>query len=366
MTSETSTVGPLHGLRVVEFAGLGPAPFACMLLADMGADVITIDRPGKKPGDPTNIVGRGRRNAVADLKDPAAQDEVKTLLAGADVLVEGFRPGVMERLGLGPDDLHTGLIFARMTGWGQTGPLAQQAGHDINYIGLTGVLHAIGPSDGPPVPPLNLIGDYGGGSLYLVVGILAALLERERSGKGQVVDAAITDGTLSLMTHFFSSTLRGTHNEKRGTNLLDGGAPFYGVYETADQRYVSVGPLEPQFFAVLCEKLGIDIALRDAQADRKRWPELRRSMEQAFRCRTREEWSTLFENTDACVAPILALSEVSTHPHHVARGAFVDVNGVIQPAPAPRFSRSTSCVRCTGLSVPTNLSTDSLEWSSQR
>ncbi|MDO9570610.1 MAG: CaiB/BaiF CoA-transferase family protein [Hydrogenophaga sp.] len=366
MTSDTSTGGPLHGLRVVEFAGLGPAPFACMLLADMGADVVTIDRPGKRLGDPTNIVGRGRRTAVADLKDAADRDKVKTLLAGADVLVEGFRPGVMERLGLGPDDLHAGLIYSRMTGWGQTGPLAQQAGHDINYIALTGALHAIGPREGPPVPPLNLIGDYGGGSLYLVVGILAALLERQRSGKGQVVDAAITDGTLSLMTHFFASALRGTHTEQRGTNLLDGGAPFYGVYETADQRYVSVGPIEPPFFAILCEKLEIDIALRDAQSDRSRWPQLRRSMEQAFRRRTRNEWMVMLENTDACVTPVLALSEVSAHPHHIARGAFVEIEGLIQPAPAPRFSRTASSVRHGVPSATTELAAVCLEWAAPR
>jgi len=340
--------GPLAGLRVLEFAGLGPAPFACMLLSDMGADVITIDRPARRLGDRSDITGRGRTVVLTDLKDPGSREEVLGLLARADVLVEGFRPGVMERLGLGPDEAlrrNPRLVYGRMTGWGQHGPLAQAAGHDINYIALTGALHAIGPAGGAPVPPLNLVGDYGGGSLYLVVGILAALLESQRSGQGQVVDAAIVDGVNSLMSLFATSAMRGTFREERGTNALDGGAPYYGSYATADGRHVCIGPIEPQFFAELCERLGVDPALRDAQHDRARWPALRAEFERLFRTRGRDEWTALFDGSDACVAPVLALSEAPAHPHHGAREAFVDVEGVRQPAPAPRFSRTPSRVQ---------------------
>ncbi len=340
--------GPLAGLRVVEFAGIGPGPFACMLLSDMGADVVTIDRPGKKLGDRHNIVGRGRSVVLADLKDTAARDDVLALLAQADVLVEGFRPGVMERLGLGPDAVaarNPRLVYGRITGWGQTGPLAQAAGHDINYIALTGALHAIGPKDGPPSPPLNLVGDYAGGSLYLVSGILAALHERQRSGRGQVVDAAITDGAISMMSTFATMALRGSFVEQRGSNLLDGGAPYYGSYRTADGEYVSIGPIEPQFFAELCERIGVAEALRGAQGDRSAWPALRAEFERLFATRTQADWCTLLEGSDACFAPVLPLSQARQHAHNQAREAFVDVGGVVQPAPAPRFSRTPSQVQ---------------------
>jgi alpha-methylacyl-CoA racemase len=340
----TTTQGPLRGLRVVEFAGLGPGPFACMLLADMGADVVTVQRAGAPVGDPRNIVQRGRTVLAADLKSPEDREHVLQLLEHADVLVEGFRPGVMERLGLGPDDVaahNPRLIYGRMTGWGQEGPLAQAAGHDINYIAVTGALHAIGPRE-RPVPPLNLLGDYGGGSLYLVTGILAALHEARRSGQGQVVDAAITDGALSLMTLVASQSLRGRWSDRREDNVLDGGTPFYAVYETADGRFMSVGALEPQFFAQLCELVGVPQDLRDAQDERARWPALRDALAAIFRTRTRDAWAQLLEGTDACCAPVLTLAEAAAHPHHAARAAFTDVAGVPQPAPAPRFSRTPS------------------------
>ena len=347
MTTSTAS-GPLVGLRVIEFAGIGPGPFACMLLSDMGADVVTIDRPNKKLGDKTNITGRGRSIVLCDLKNPDGLDQVLQLLEKADVLVEGFRPGVMERLGLGPEDVVKRcprLIYGRMTGWGQHGTLTQAAGHDLNYIAITGALHAIGSFEGPPVPPLNLVGDYGGGSLYLIVGILAALQERHRSGRGQVVDAAMSDGVISLMTNFVAHSLRGLFKEQRGSNMLDGGAPYYGVYETADKKYVSIGPIEPQFFAEICLRLNINPDLHSVQHDRKRWPELRAEFERIFKSRSREEWTTLLEGTDTCFAPVLALSEATTHPHNLARQAFIDIDGVKQPAPAPRFSRTPSIVQ---------------------
>lgn len=340
--------GPLAGLKVVEFAGLGPGPFACMLLSDMGADVVTIDRPARKFADRTDITGRGRTVVLADLKNPSQREDVLRLLDNADVLVEGFRPGVMERLGLGPDVVaqrNPRLVYGRMTGWGQQGPLAQAAGHDINYIALTGALHAIGPAGGAPVPPLNLVGDYGGGSLYLVVGILAALHEVRRSGRGQVVDAAITDGVNSLMSLFATGALRGTFTEARGSNMLDGGAPYYGTYETADGKHVCIGPIEPQFFADLCERLGVSPPLRDAQHNRQAWPALRSELVRIFRSRTRDAWTALLEGSDACFAPVLALSEAPAHAHHRAREAFVELDGVRHPAPAPRFSRTPSAIQ---------------------
>lgn len=336
--------GPLAGLKVVEFAGIGPGPYACMLLSDMGAEVATIDRPGKLP-PPEQITARGRRVVHADLKDPAARDAVLRLLDAADVLVEGFRPGVMERLGLGPDAVlarNPRLVYGRMTGWGQQGPLAQSAGHDINYIAITGALHAIGPRNAAPVPPLNLLGDFGGGSMFLVVGILAALQERSHSGQGQVVDAAISDGTLSLMTYFSAAARLGQFQERRASNRLDGGAPYYGVYETADGGHMALGAIEPQFFAELCERLGLPPSLRQIQDDRARWPELRATLAAVFRTRTRAQWSTLLEGTDACCVPVLPLSEALRHPHHQARQAATLVDGALRPAAAPRFSRTPS------------------------
>jgi alpha-methylacyl-CoA racemase len=340
--------GPLSGLRVIEFAGIGPGPFACMLLSDMGAEVIRIDRPGARPGDATDIITRGRQTVLLDLKAPDDCRQALDLLAHADVLVEGFRPGVMERLGLGPQDVarrNPRLVYGRMTGWGQHGPLAQAAGHDINYIALSGALAAIGERGRAPVPPLNLVGDYGGGSLYLVVGILAAVLEARRSGMGQVVDAAICDGVLSLMSVFQMRSLHGTYREERGSNLLDGGAPYYTTYETADHAWVSLGPIEPKFFALLCDKIGLPSEWRDAQQDRARWPALRDALTAIFKTRTCAAWCELLEGTDACFAPVLPLSEALRHPHMQARGALVEVDGVPQPAPAPRFSRTPSSIQ---------------------
>lgn len=340
--------GPLKGVRVVEFAGLGPGPFACMLLSDMGADVVTIDRPGKTLGEVTNIVGRGRSVIQADLKRADERDRVLDLLARADVLVEGFRPGVMERLGLGPDVVaarNPRLVYGRMTGWGQEGPNAHMAGHDINYIALAGPLHAIGQAGGPPTPPLNLVGDYGGGSLYLALGIVAALFESRQSGKGQVVDAAITDGAFSMMTQFVSEALRGTFGPQRGANRLDGGVPYYAVYETADGEHMAVGAIEPKFFAILCERLNLKDGLREAQNDRSRWPELRQEFERIFRTRTRAEWTEVFEGSDACASPVLSLADAMAHPQQAARRAVVEIEGVRQPAPAPRFSRTSAAIQ---------------------
>lgn len=348
--------GPLRGLRIVEFAGLGPAPFACMLLADMGADVVLVDRPGACVADPLQIVNRGRTLVHADLKAPADKDRVLTLLDEADVLVEGFRPGVMERLGLGPDvvmDRNSRLVYARMTGWGQDGPLAKTAGHDINYIAMTGALAAIGPKD-RPTPPLNLLGDYAGGSLFLALGVLAAVHEARNSGLGQVVDAAITDGVIQLMTHFIAQRQRGRFTEQRESNMLDGGAPWYGVYRTADGQHVGVGAIEPQFFALFVDRLGLDGVWKKAQHDESLWAGLREAIAAALESRTRAEWEKRFMGSDACVSPVLTLSEAMVHPHNLARGNFVNLDGVVHPAPAPRFSRTpTSAVAA----PPSGLST---------
>lgn len=338
--------GPLAGVRVVEFAGIGPAPFACMMLADMGAEMVTLVRPGAPPFSPSQFAFRGRHRVQVNLKDPSDREHALELLDKADIAVEGFRPGVMERLGLGPDVVHArnpGLIYGRMTGWGQTGPLAAAAAHDINYIAITGALHAIGTRN-DPVPPLNLLGDYGGGSLYLVVGLLAALNERRNSGLGQVIDAAICDGVLSLMTPQAGRYLSGRDVQARESNLLDGGSACYGVYRTSDDEHVSIGAIEPEFHARLCALLGIDPALRDDK-DPARDRRFRQALEETFATRTRAQWCELLEGTDACFAPVLRLSEARTHPHLVARSAFADVGGVVQPAAAPRFSRTPSRVR---------------------
>jgi len=347
MKSESPS-GPLRGLRVVEFAGIGPGPFACMLLSDMGADVVTIDRPGKKLGEPHNITGRGRSVVLADLKDAAAREQVFELLEKADVLIEGYRPGVMERLGFGPDAVlarNPRIVYGRMTGWGQEGPLAQAAGHDLNYIAISGALHAIGPKDGAPVPPLNLIGDYGGGSLYLIVGVLAALREVGISGDGQVVDAAMSDGAASLMTNFVSQQIRGVFGETRGSNLLDGGAPYYRVYETADGEHVTLGAIEPQFFSDFCERVGVPSELHHAQNDRAQWPRLHDEFARIFKQKTQQEWTAALEGTDVCFAPVLPLSLAQAHPHNRARNTFVELEGIRQPAPAPRFSRTPSRIQ---------------------
>jgi alpha-methylacyl-CoA racemase len=343
-------MGPLKGLRVIELAGIGPGPFCAMLLADMGADVVRIDRTeasglGVPMDKRYEINGRNRRSVALDLKSPAGRQAVMRLIAGADILIEGFRPGVAERLGLGPADCHAinpRLVYGRMTGFGQSGPMAQAAGHDLNYIALTGALHAIGPAGGKPVPPLNLVGDYGGGALYLAMGLLAALHERTQSGRGQVVDAAMVDGAASLASIFYGMTASGRWSGKRGDNLLDGGAPFYDTYETSDGKYVSIGALEPKFFAEMAERIGMDARFIKGQYDRKLWPEMRAEMTRILRGKTRDEWCTALEGSDACFAPVLSIDEAPKHPHAQARQAFIDVAGVVQPGPAPRFDRSTA------------------------
>lgn len=338
--------GPLTGIRVVELAGLGPCPHAAMLLADLGADVVRVDRPG--PASPLSDPGRdlllrGRRTVVVDLKAEEGVRQVLELAGRADVLLEGFRPGVAERLGLGPDPCRAAnprLVYGRVTGWGQDGPLAARAGHDLNYLGLTGALAAIGRDGERPVPPLNLVADFGGGSMLLVVGVLAALLERERSGSGQVVDAAMVDGVALLSQMLWSFRAQGAWADARGTNLLDGGAPFYDTYACADGRHVAVGALEPQFYARLLEGLGLAGADLPDQLDRAGWPALRAVFARAFAARSRAAWTSVFAGVDACVTPVVELAEVADEPHLVARGTFVSPGGVQQAAPAPRFSRT--------------------------
>lgn len=360
--------GPLSGLKVVEFAGLGPAPFACMLLSDMGAEVVTIERPGYVPSGPEDIVDRGRKVVIGDLKNENSLIKILELIDGADVLVEGFRPGVMERLGLGPTDLakrNPRLIYGRMTGWGQEGPLSLLAGHDANYISIAGALHAIGQEGGGPVLPLNLVGDYGGGSMFLITGILAALFERQTSGKGQVIDAAITDGTTSLMSHFFASLAKGDYIEKRGSNMLDGGLPYYTVYETSDAKHLSVGPLEPKFFNEFANKLGLSKKLTQAHQQKEFWPELRAELTKIFKSNTRDYWAKFFEGSDACVAPILSMSEADQHEHNQYRQTIVQVNGVKQPAPAPRFSRTPSTIQMSSLQTNEEFEQLIAQWKSK-
>jgi len=341
-------MGPLAGLRVVELASIGPGPMCAMLLADLGADVLRIDRTEPSGlGVPVDkrfeVTGRNRRSIALDFKQPAGIEAALRLIDKADVLIEGWRPGVAERLGLGPADCHArhpGLVYGRMTGFGQQGPLAQAAGHDINYIALTGALHAIGTAD-KPIPPLNLVGDYGGGALYLAFGLMAALYERQQSGQGQVVDAAMVDGAGSLMSIFHGLVAAGRWDpSRRRANLLDGGAPFYDTYETADGRHVALGPLEPKFFAELAQRIGLPEHFVKRQYDARLWPELREAMTAAFKGKTRDEWCALLEGTDVCFAPVLSITEAPAHHHAAARGAFIEVDGVQQAAPAPRFSRS--------------------------
>lgn len=339
--------GPLNGLKAVEFVGLGPGPFCAMLLADLGAEVIRIDRHGATGalGLPAcfDIAARGRRSLALDLRDPAGREAALQLVARADVLIEGYRPGVMERLGLGPDECHARnprLVYGRMTGWGQTGPLSQTAGHDIDYLALSGALHAIGPAGGRPVPPLNYVADYGGGAMLLAVGVLAALHEARTSGRGQVVDAAMTEGASLLSALFQGLRAAGAWTGRRGDNLIDGGAPFYDTYACADGRFVAVGALEPQFQSELLQRLGIDDLELAPPIQRDRWPQLRERLTACFAGRTRDEWCAVFDGSDACVAPVLDWDEAPRHPQHVARGAFVEIDGVVQAAPAPRFSRT--------------------------
>jgi alpha-methylacyl-CoA racemase len=341
-------MGPLAGFRIVEMAGLGPAPFCGMLLADMGADIVRIDRIGEADlgirRDPRfDVPSRGKRSVAIDLKSDAGRNAALKLIARADALIEGFRPGVMERLGLGPEAcraLNPGLVYGRLTGWGQDGPLAQAAGHDLNYIALTGALEAIGPADIPPVAPLNLIGDYGGGSLYLAFGVACALLERSRTGLGQVVDAAIVDGVSSMMAAIHGQRAGGSWREARGEHIVAGAAPWNTVYETADGRYVTVCAIEARFYAVLLAKLGLDAGALPDRMERSHWPQLRRRFETIFRSRTRDQWCELLEGTDACFAPVLALAEVGDHRHMRARELLQSVDEIVQPAPAPRMSRT--------------------------
>ena len=337
--------GPLEGVRVVELAGLAPGPFACMVLADLGADVLRLERAGEAPL--TDVLGRGRRSVVADLKSPQGVALVLRLVEAADVLVEGFRPGVAERLGVGPQQCHDrnpALVYGRMTGWGQSGPLAARAGHDINYLGLAGGLDPIGRAGHPPTVPLNLVADFGGGGMLLAVGVLAALVERGVSGQGQVVDAAMVDGAALLTTHLHGLRAAGAWQGPRGTNLLDGGAPFYDTYETADGGYMAVGALEPRFYAALLEGLGLDAAEVPSREDPTAWPELRSVLATAFASRTREDWTRVFADVDACVTPVLGPGEAPSDPHALARETFVEVAGVVQPSPAPRFSRTPGSV----------------------
>ncbi|MEU6841868.1 CaiB/BaiF CoA-transferase family protein [Streptomyces sp. NPDC046716] len=342
--------GPLAGVRVVELAGIGPGPFAAMLLADLGADVVRVDRPGGGGlaiNPEYDITNRNKRSVVVDLKAEGGAERVLGLVDRADVLIEGYRPGVAERLGVGPAVCHARnpkLVYGRMTGWGQDGPLAQRAGHDIAYIAPTGTLGMIGKADEPPTVPANLVGDFAGGSLYLVVGILAALHHARDTGAGQVVDAAIVDGTAHLTSMIHGMLAAGGWQDRRGANLLDGGCPFYGTYETTDGQYMAVGALEQQFYDEFIDLLGLaDTA--PARKDLTRWGELREAVSARFKERTREEWTAVFEGSDACVAPVLSLREAPGHPHLAARGTFVDHGGITQPAPAPRFTRTPTSVR---------------------
>ncbi len=355
-SSTDAARGPLKGLRIIEMVGLGPAPFCAMMFADMGAEVIRIAQR-RKPGasaplafaDPRHdLLARGRRSLALDLKKPEGKQIALRLIAQADALIEGFRPGVMERLGLSPDvcaACNPKLVYGRMTGWGQTGPLAKSAGHDINYVALTGALHGIGEAGGPPVPPINLLGDFGGGAMMLAFGVVCAMLEAQRSGLGQTIDAAIVDGTaaLSTMVHGFKAARQWSN--RRADNLLDGGEAFYTTYACADGRHISIGPLEPQFYTCLCQLLGLDESALPARDDPAQRPALRQRFAALFATRDRDHWCALLENTDACFAPVLDWDEAPRHPHNQARGVFIDVDGVTQPAPAPRFSRTPGAVQ---------------------
>ncbi|MFP6839427.1 MAG: CaiB/BaiF CoA-transferase family protein [Pseudohongiellaceae bacterium] len=337
-------MGPLKGIRVIEMAGIGPGPFCAMMLSDMGAEVVRIDRLSHKgAGSRANVLNRGRRSLALDLKTPQGVETTLALIDEADVLIEGFRPGVMERLGLGPEpclERNPKLVYGRMTGWGQSGPLAQAAGHDINYISIAGALGAMGYADRPPAPPLNLVGDFGGGAMYLLSGVLAALIERSNSGQGQVIDAAMTDGTASLLSPFFGLMAMNLWTTDRSSNKLDGGAHYYGSYECRDGKHISIGSIEPQFYALLLEKCEITDESFLAQQDQSGWPDLRNKLETLFKTKTRDDWCAIMEGTDVCFAPVLNLKEASHHPHNEARATYVDFEGVTQPAPAPRFSRT--------------------------
>ena len=354
----SSRQGPLAGIRIIELAGLGPAPFGAMLLGDMGAEVIRIDRTGGGVGigvkPEFDVLARNRKSVRLDIKHPEGKQALLRLLEQADGLIEGFRPGVLERLGLGPEELlkrNPRLVIGRMTGWGQNGPLAHTAGHDINYVALAGALYSIGSKGGLPVPPLNLVGDFGGGGLILAFGLVCALLEARGSGKGQVVDAAMVDGAALLTAGIHGMLAQGMFQEKRGETILNGGAPFYAVYECSDGEYVTIGSLEPQFFAELMKRLEIDLDVFGNRNDPRKWPDQREILETIFKSRTRQEWTELLQDTDVCFAPVLRMTEAPSHPHNKARGVFIDVEGFTQPAPAPRFSR-TPAGDCTPSSEP--------------
>jgi alpha-methylacyl-CoA racemase len=339
--------GPLSGVKIVEFAGIGPGPFCGMLLSDLGADVVRIDRKGGGRGSKFDVTARGRRSVALDLKTPEAVEACLTLMERADAAFEGFRPGVMERLGLGPEvalKRNPKLVFGRMTGWGQFGPLAQAAGHDINYIALTGALAAIGLDD-KPIPPLNLVGDFGGGALYLAFGLLAGVISARATGQGQVVDCAMTDGAASLMSMFYGMLASGAWREGREANLLDGGAHFYGTYKCKDDQWVSLGSIEPQFYALLLEKAGLDDPQFKLQMSREDWPGLKEKLNAVIKTKTRDEWTALMEGTDVCFGPVMGLKEAASHPHNVARETFVTIDGVVQPAPAPRFSATPGAIQ---------------------
>ncbi len=336
-------MGPLSGIKIIELAGIGPGPFCGMLLSDLGAEVIRVDRAGAAARRPVDVLTRGRKSIAVDLKSDAGKEVILKLCEGADAIFEGFRPGVTERLGLGPADCmarNEKLVYGRMTGWGQEGPMANAAGHDINYIALSGALSAIGPKGGKPVPPLNLVGDFGGGGMVLALGIVSAILEASRSGKGQVVDTAMVDGAAVLMSMFYTMSHVGVWNPERGSNLLDTGAHFYDTYETSDGGYISLGSIEPQFYALLLEKAGLDTEEFSAQMDQSRWPEYKEKLTAVFKTKTRDEWCDIMEGTDVCFAPVLSMTEAAEHPHNKQRGTFTELEGVLQPSPAPRFSRT--------------------------
>jgi alpha-methylacyl-CoA racemase len=339
-------MGPLYGARIVEIAGIGPGPFAAMVLGDLGAEVIRVGRPGDGlfgSGSPLDLLNRGKRCICVDLKTPEGVEIVLRLLQHADGVIEGFRPGVMEKLGLGPDvclEHNPRLVFGRMTGWGQDGPMAQRAGHDINYISLAGALHPLGRAGEKPAIPLNLIGDFGGGGLLLALGVVAALFEARGSGRGQVVDSSMVDGAALLMASIYGAQQTGFWSEQRGTNLLDSGAHFYEVYETSDGEYVSIGAIEKQFYEELLERLGLSGEELPEQMDASQWPAMKQRLTAIFKTRTRQEWCEVFQGSDACFAPVLRMSEAHEHPHNRLRGTFVDANGALQPRPAPRFSRT--------------------------
>jgi len=347
-------MGPLQGLTIIEISGIGPGPFAAMSLADLGAEVIRVERPGGSMftaahNPRLDLLNRGKRCICVNLKSPEGVETVLKMIEKADALLEGFRPGVMEKLGLGPDiclERNPSLVYGRMTGWGQEGPMSQVAGHDINYVALSGALHPIGRAGEKPAIPLNLVGDFGGGGLMMAYGMVCGLLESQRSGKGQVVDSAMIDGAATLMASTFAAQQVGFWKEERGTNLLDSGSHFYEVYETSDGKYISLGSIEPQFYAALLEKLGDDAVHFENQFDMENWPAMKEKMTEIIKCKTRDEWDEIFEGADVCYAPVLAMSEARHHPHHQARGSFIeDENGIWEPAPAPRFSRTKAELR---------------------